>query len=87
MGDHFLSTTHASTHALISVSTKSKQYCGRPLFFYLEAGGPANLTAMRHPMIDRQANFFVFLATLDHQSTQANSIDHYCVMLVLNVEN
>ena len=53
----------------------------------IEAGGPANLTAMRHPMIDRQANFFAFLATLDHQSTQANSIDHYCVMLVLNVEN
>ena len=54
---------------------------------YLGAGGPASLTAMRHPMIDRQANFFVFLATLDHQSTQANSIDHYSVMLVLNVEN
>ena len=69
------------------MSGKTDVICERPLFFYLGAGGPASLTAMRHPMIDRQANFFVFLALWTINQQQANSIDHYCVMFVLNVEN
>ena len=70
------------------MSGKTDVICGRPLFFYLGAGGPASLTAMRHPMIDRQANFFVFLALWTINQQQANSIDHYYyVMFVLNVEN